>query len=195
MPAQKAARRLHLTEAEFREKLYALQRAGFPSACSITGHYDLKAIDAWLDRRAGLGESTGAARNAADVFEERRAKRDPRVGLKERMDAMLNGPASPAPNSPEPWKPRQYAPGEIEELIRSRPMTKTEKIALGGFYAVRDQPSAIVKGCGPSKVERLVARGFIKVVGHSNEAFIDTCKITPEGEAAWLAIANREAID
>lgn len=74
VPAQKAARRLHLTEAEFREKLDALLRAGLPAACQVTGHYDLKAIDNWLDRRAALGESSGAARNAADVFAERRAR-------------------------------------------------------------------------------------------------------------------------
>jgi hypothetical protein len=74
VPAQKAARRLHLTEVEFREKLPALLRAGFPAACSITGHYDLKAIDTWLDARAGIGETAGAAKNAADVFEERRAR-------------------------------------------------------------------------------------------------------------------------
>ncbi len=33
VPVQKAARRLHLTEAEFREKLEALLRVGFPAAC------------------------------------------------------------------------------------------------------------------------------------------------------------------
>jgi hypothetical protein len=49
VPASKAARRLHLTEAEFKEKLEALLRAGMPRACSVTGHYDLKAIDAWLN--------------------------------------------------------------------------------------------------------------------------------------------------
>lgn len=74
VPAQKAARRLHLTEAEFVSKLDALLRAGLPPACHVTGHYDLKAIDNWLDRRASLGESSSTARNAADVFAERRAR-------------------------------------------------------------------------------------------------------------------------
>jgi len=45
---RKAARRLHLTEAQFKEKLGALLLAGMPPACPVTGHYDLKAIDAWL---------------------------------------------------------------------------------------------------------------------------------------------------
>lgn len=73
VPPQKAARRLHLTEHDFRTKLSALQRIGFPAACPVTGHYDLQAIDAWLDRRAGLGASSGVAVDARDVFEERLA--------------------------------------------------------------------------------------------------------------------------
>jgi hypothetical protein len=73
VPPQKAARRLHLTEFDFLTKLSALQRIGFPAACPVTGHYDLQAIDAWLDRRAGLGASSGVALDARDVFEERLA--------------------------------------------------------------------------------------------------------------------------
>ncbi len=86
VPAQKAARRLHLTEAEFRDKLSNLLRAGFPSACSVTGHYDLKAIDAWLDARAGIGEYEGKPkRNVMDGLQERLAligKPRPKVGPK-----------------------------------------------------------------------------------------------------------------
>jgi hypothetical protein len=75
VPAQKAARRLHLTEAEFRQKLSDLLRAGFPAACSIAGHYDLKAIDAWLDARAGIGAYEGKPkRNVMDGLQERLAK-------------------------------------------------------------------------------------------------------------------------
>lgn len=73
VPPQKAARRLHLTETDFTGKLAALQRIGFPAACPVTGHYDLQAIDAWLDRRAGLGAAAGVALDARDVFEERLA--------------------------------------------------------------------------------------------------------------------------
>lgn len=73
VPTQKAARRLHLTESDFLIKLLALQRIGFPAACPVTGHYDLQAIDAWLDRRAGLGVASGVAVDARDVFEERLA--------------------------------------------------------------------------------------------------------------------------
>jgi len=50
VPEEKAARRLHLTVTEFREKLPDLLNRGFPPADPTTGHYDLDAIDAW--RRA-----------------------------------------------------------------------------------------------------------------------------------------------
>lgn len=55
VPPTKAARRLHLTLAEFDAKLAALVRNGFPKPCSVTGHYDLVAIDIWLDQRARIG--------------------------------------------------------------------------------------------------------------------------------------------
>jgi len=45
VPPAKAARRLHLTEAQFNEKLPDLHRRGFPRADPTTGMYDLKAID------------------------------------------------------------------------------------------------------------------------------------------------------
>ena len=57
VPPVKAARRLHLTLAEFNMKREALYRGGFPRACTVTGHYDLVAIDAWLDQRGRLGSA------------------------------------------------------------------------------------------------------------------------------------------
>lgn len=57
VPMTKAARRLHLTLAEFKSHLPALRRDGFPTACAITGHFDLKAIDAWLDKRTGVADT------------------------------------------------------------------------------------------------------------------------------------------
>lgn len=65
VPAVKAARLLHLTLQDFTAALPALRKAGFPAPCSITGHYDLLAIGAWLDRRAGL--TTVATPSAADA--------------------------------------------------------------------------------------------------------------------------------
>ena len=54
VPACKAARRLHLTLAAFEAMLPALVNCGFPSPCPVIGHFDLKAIEVWLDRVAGL---------------------------------------------------------------------------------------------------------------------------------------------
>nr|WP_244601436.1 hypothetical protein [Rhodoplanes serenus]VCU06556.1 hypothetical protein RHODPL_RHODPL_00004 [Rhodoplanes serenus] len=58
IPPEKAARRLHLTPDRFRELLPALRRRGFPAADPTTGNYDLKAIDAWMDRRSRLDDLT-----------------------------------------------------------------------------------------------------------------------------------------
>ena len=51
VPAEKAARRLCLTEAQFLEWLPQLLMRGFPPADPTTGMYDLDAIDAWRRRR------------------------------------------------------------------------------------------------------------------------------------------------
>jgi hypothetical protein len=50
-PAEKAARRLHLTPAEFQKKLPELLARGFPQPDPTTGMFDLEAIDAWRRRR------------------------------------------------------------------------------------------------------------------------------------------------
>jgi hypothetical protein len=51
VPAQKAARRLHLTEAQFEQSLPKLLTRGFPPPDPTTGMYDLDAIDAWRAAR------------------------------------------------------------------------------------------------------------------------------------------------
>lgn len=51
VPAHAAARRLGLTEAEFRRQLPLLEARGFPLADPTTGHFDLDAIDEWRKRR------------------------------------------------------------------------------------------------------------------------------------------------
>jgi hypothetical protein len=51
VPPEKAARRLHLTLAEFTVKLPALLDRGFPDADPTTGMYDLEAIDLWWHAR------------------------------------------------------------------------------------------------------------------------------------------------
>lgn len=73
VPAPKAARRLHLTLAEFEQKRSALVASGFPRPCSVTGNYDRKAIDLWLDHRAGIGDTPLPVASAAQLVSERLA--------------------------------------------------------------------------------------------------------------------------
>lgn len=68
VPAAKAARRLHLTAPQFAAKLRDLIAAGFPGPCPVVGHFDLVAIDAWLDRQFGVQVEP------ADDFETRLAR-------------------------------------------------------------------------------------------------------------------------
>jgi hypothetical protein len=75
IPPEKAARRLHLTPAEFEAKLPELLARSFPPPDPTTGHFDLRAIDMWMDARSGLGNSLTAEakpRNAQEVFGARR---------------------------------------------------------------------------------------------------------------------------
>lgn len=61
LPEAKAARWLHLTVPQFRQAMPALRRQGFPLPCSITGHYDLIAMQAWQDRRSGINNASPSA--------------------------------------------------------------------------------------------------------------------------------------
>jgi hypothetical protein len=51
VPAEKAARRLHLTLEQFKEVLPNLRKRGFPAADPDTGMFDLEAIDVWRKSR------------------------------------------------------------------------------------------------------------------------------------------------
>lgn len=73
LPRAKVARLLHLTESEFLEKLPALNARRFPSPDPTTGHYDRKAVEAWMDSRSGLTQGN-AARDARQVGAERMAR-------------------------------------------------------------------------------------------------------------------------
>src|SRR5262245_25669522 len=78
VPAQKAARRLHLTEAEFEAVKEELFARNFPRPDPTTGMYDLDAIDAWMTSRHSLDvrpklRGTEFEDRLAKAFEERRA--------------------------------------------------------------------------------------------------------------------------
>ena len=78
VPAEKAARRLHLTPAEFRGKLPELLARDFPRPDPTTGMFDLTAIDDWMTARhyaAAITLTTEPKpRNAQEVFCERRGR-------------------------------------------------------------------------------------------------------------------------
>lgn len=75
VPKAVAARRLGITEAVFEDAEAKLRQSGFPGPDAVTGNYDLVAIDAWLDRKAGLASAKPlTATNAADGFEDRLAR-------------------------------------------------------------------------------------------------------------------------
>ena len=65
VPADKAARVLGPTIAAFSAALPRLQNRGFPAADPDTGNYDLKAIEAWIDRRSGLADFRVCSRSTA----------------------------------------------------------------------------------------------------------------------------------
>lgn len=74
VPPVKAARRLHMTLAEFNTALPRLVDRGFPRSDPDTGNFDLKAIDAWMDRRSGLTPET--------------TSRDPVASMRDRIKKM-----------------------------------------------------------------------------------------------------------
>jgi hypothetical protein len=77
VPSAAIARLLGLSEMRFDACLPDLLSRGFPGPDSTTGNYDLKAVEAWQDRRSGLSASPApaAAKDAAAVVGERLAAR------------------------------------------------------------------------------------------------------------------------
>lgn len=75
VPADVTARRLGISASDFRDRLPDLLARGFPSPDPTTGNFDLKAVDAWQDRRSGLGPAAApVARDAGAVVAARIAE-------------------------------------------------------------------------------------------------------------------------
>jgi len=76
VPAEYAARRLGMSEAEFTAALPTLFARGFPQADPDTGNYDMHAIDRWCDARHShlFGGVDMQARDAATVAKDRIAQ-------------------------------------------------------------------------------------------------------------------------
>jgi hypothetical protein len=68
VPAEKAARRLHLTLCEFEQKKDELFGRGFPYPDPTTGMYDLVAIDTWMDQRGKPSMAPDRPKDAREVL-------------------------------------------------------------------------------------------------------------------------------
>lgn len=79
----KTARYLHLPLTEFQRALPSLTARGFPRPCPVIGNFDLAAVNAWLDRQAGLGGDEPPVPDVEDVVMDRirrYGKQHPRDG-------------------------------------------------------------------------------------------------------------------
>lgn len=63
-----------LTEAEFQTVLPKLLARGFPRPDPDTSHYDLKAIDVWIDERSGLSLSASQPQSVSTLRERLEAR-------------------------------------------------------------------------------------------------------------------------
>src|SRR5262245_795878 len=81
VPPVKAARKLHLTLAEFNRLREGLHARGFPQPDETTGNYDLRAIERWMDARSNLAEPLTAEPKP----------RDPAQGFADRVARLANG--------------------------------------------------------------------------------------------------------
>lgn len=75
VPAAAVSRLLGISEARFANCLADLLARGFPGPDATTGNFDLKAVEAWQDRRSGLSGAivAGMAKDAGSVVAERLA--------------------------------------------------------------------------------------------------------------------------
>ena len=79
VPAEKAARRLHLTLAEFQQKLPELLARGFPPPDPTTDMFDLDAIDAWRASRHAIAGDIARG----EVSQTAGGRREPQQGQEE----------------------------------------------------------------------------------------------------------------
>ena len=71
VPAVAAARRLGITETRFNEIRNNLFERGFPRPDQDTGNFDIKALDAWLDRQSRLTDTTLAIDADTSIISQR----------------------------------------------------------------------------------------------------------------------------
>lgn len=76
VPAHAAARRLGISEADFKRLLPSLIARGFPAPDETTGNFDIEAIDQWRKRRnpALFLDDNLKVRQSRAVIEDRFAR-------------------------------------------------------------------------------------------------------------------------
>jgi hypothetical protein len=80
VPAEKAARRLHLSVERFQELLPRLVARGFPAADPDTGMYDLEAIDFWRRSRHGKQDQLASTAQNTRPFSPAKPSWEERLG-------------------------------------------------------------------------------------------------------------------
>jgi hypothetical protein len=128
-------------------------------------------------------------RRLADRIGSRRpANSDPSAAAYERYErgeiSLFQLPPGKYPNGM-----RVNADGEWEAIVRTSPLQKRERAAIEAYFWAKGT-IGYVKGGGLLTTERLAARGFVEVVQTREDGRVPYYGITPEGEAAWLAISG-----
>lgn len=130
------------------------------------------------------------AKNEASVgrlnFTPERPISEHTVNFLVQSDVRLNGPL----NVRE--RPRSDC-AETDKVNKARPISKRERDALKLCFEARGTPIALSTHW-PRTALWLVLHGFIQATGHDQRGN-RIYRITPEGEAAWLAIAGGAAKD
>lgn len=205
VPPAVAARRIGMTESAFLQMLPALQRSGFPQPVPVIGHYDLLAIDAWLDQQAGLStpnqpdavdpsidfEKILASIGTGPTREERRAKQiaqsaDSEAHAAHRAQLMYYGADTTKMTPSERERQLAHHVAERARELSKTSLSRHELVALkhlvevGGVVIGQGK----LRGGGAVTVLRLTARRYVDIVE-------DTYFLTDEGREAAVALVER----
>jgi hypothetical protein len=112
-----------------------------------------------------------------------RADHESSSSLLVQMEVRRNGPLNLRDRRHSPW-------AEDDRANKARPISKRERDALKLCFEARGT-SISLEGHWPRTALWLVLHSFIQATGHDQQAN-RVYRITPEGEAAWLKIANGE---
>lgn len=153
--------------------------------------WDIRALDLAFEDLPDDGPARNSWDDISTDFPSTNAGGERRRGHHKRPIAFGDDPEAVAAveRLSQQFQLHRYEPGEWEAEIRGRAMGKRELDALGEFYRHKDGPLGRIKGAGLDTAERLQIRGYIAVAEEHGDR-VPYYRITPDGEAAWLTIAN-----